>query len=147
MIKTERTISSARLLVCGLPGQRSERFLYAVSELNPCERENTHRGSLGPHHTPMPATDPTCPFLGHAPSVYTTFPNPADDDDEVGFDGPALALNGPLDLLATGDELDPNPAMGVGVGVGVVVGELEPTPFIQPSASSRFFIFLYTARG
>ena len=91
----------------------------------------------------MPATDPTCPFLEHAPSVYTTFPNPADDDDEVGFDDPALALNGPLDLLATGDELDPNPARGV----GVVVGELEPTPFIQPSASSRFFIFLYTARG
>src|SRR6266571_3942743 len=27
-ILTERTISSARLLVCGLPGQRSERFLH-----------------------------------------------------------------------------------------------------------------------
>jgi uncharacterized protein YceH (UPF0502 family) len=27
--QTERTISSARLLVCRLPGQRSERFLHA----------------------------------------------------------------------------------------------------------------------
>lgn len=143
--QTERTISSARLLVCVLPGQRSEIFLHAFSELDPCGRENTHRGSLGPHHTPMPATDPGCPLFEHAPSVYTTFPNPVDDDDEADFDGPALALSGALDLPATGDESDPNPAMGVGVGVDV--GKLESTPFIQPSASSRVLIFLYTARG
>lgn len=29
ILKTERTINSARLLVCGLFGQRSERFLHA----------------------------------------------------------------------------------------------------------------------
>ena len=33
---------------------------------------NTYRGSSTPHHTPMPATDPSCPFPEHAPSVYTT---------------------------------------------------------------------------
>jgi hypothetical protein len=33
---------------------------------------NTYRGSSTPHHTPIPATDPSCPFPEHAPSVYTT---------------------------------------------------------------------------
>jgi hypothetical protein len=41
----------------------------------------------------MPATDPACPFLEQAPSVYTTFPNPV-DNEEVDVDGPALALSG-----------------------------------------------------
>jgi hypothetical protein len=92
-------------------------------------RENTHRGSLGPHHTPMPATDPACPFLEQAPSVYTTFPKPF-DDDEVGFDGPALALSGAWDRPARSCDSDPDPAMGVGVGVIVNEddgGEHEPT--------------------
>ena len=34
--------------------------------------ESTYRWSSTPHHTPMPATDPSCPFPEHAPSVYTT---------------------------------------------------------------------------
>lgn len=98
------------------------------SELDACDRENTHRGSLGPHHTPMPATDPACPFLEQAPSVYTTFPNPVDEEEE-GFDGPALAPSGALDLPVTGSD----PAMGVGVGVIVNEdggGELESTAVV-----------------
>jgi hypothetical protein len=48
----------------------------------------------------MPATDPYCPFLEHAPSVYTTSSLAADiDDPDVAPDGPAttrdLAFEGP----------------------------------------------------
>jgi hypothetical protein len=48
----------------------------------------TYRGSSTPHHTPMPATDPSCPFPEHAPSVYTTSSAIADV-----LDGPAAACD------------------------------------------------------
>ena len=125
----------------------------------------------------MPATDPACPFLEQAPSVYTTSSNAFDDDDdEVRFNVPTRALSGVLDRPAWGGDSDPNPAVGVGEIVDEEdAGGLEPTevwlsdgrlsagsisgsdvvgctvssawsPFIHPSASSRVFIFLYTAR-
>jgi hypothetical protein len=85
----------------------------------------------------MPATDPACPFLEQAPSVYTTFPNPV-DEEEVDFDCPALALSGAWDRPATGCDSDPNPATGVGVGVTGDGGELE---------STKVFVWLWLSDG
>ena len=123
----------------------------------------------------MPATDPACPFLEQAPSVYTTSLN-AVDDDEVCFDGPARAFSGVLDRPAWGGDSDPLPAAGVGAIVdeeddgGLETTEvwlsdgrlsagsisesdvvecavpLASSPSIHLSASSRVFSFLYTAR-
>lgn len=74
----------------------------------------------------MPATDPACPFLEQAPSVYTTSSNTVDDEDPLGFDGPAVALSGALDRPARGSDSDPDPAAGVGAIVGEgFVGGLE----------------------
>ena len=54
--------------------------------------EVTYRGSSTPHHTPVPASEPSCPFPEHAPSVYTTSSAIADN-----LDGPAAACDLELD--------------------------------------------------
>jgi hypothetical protein len=54
--------------------------------------KGTYRGSSTPHHTPVPATDPSCPFPEQAPSVYTTSSAIADI-----LDGPAVACDLELD--------------------------------------------------
>ena len=78
----------------------------------------------------MPATDPACPFLEHAPSVYTTSSNPVDDEEDlVGFDGPALTLDDASDRPARGSDSDSETAAGVDANSGeeddTCVGVLE----------------------
>lgn len=71
------TTSSAACSVCG-PGHLSDRFL--VSDPNQPIRTTkegricAYLGSLGPHHTPIPAAGSMSgdPFPLHAPSEYTT---------------------------------------------------------------------------
>lgn len=46
----------------------------------------TYRASLAPHHTPIPATDPRCPFPEHAPSVYITTSLVVDEVDAEALD-------------------------------------------------------------
>jgi hypothetical protein len=145
----------------------TSRWVYVDGSI---KEGNTYRGSSTPHHTPMPATDPSCPFPEHAPSVYTTSSAVADV-----LDGPAtcnFVLDGsgavcvsdsdwPGVARLTVDEDEDtdtrppgrDPMEGLSLsskwysGFVFCLTGYGTACCIQASASSRDLIFLYFAQG
>jgi hypothetical protein len=136
---------------------------------------STYRESSTPHHTPMPATDPSCPFPEHAPSVYTTSSAVADILDcpgavcDLTLGRPGATCDSEPDskrdwLEAAGLTVDEDEGAGIRplgsdpIEVLVSLGEwfaglifcftgYGTARCIQASASSRVPSFLYLAQG
>ncbi len=132
--------------------------------------ESTYRGSSTPHQTPMPATDPNCPFLEHAPSVYTTssavvnIPDGPAALDEPGADRDSESdpkcdrLEAASLTLVEDEDAGARPLGSDPIEVLASPGEWSASltfcftgygtaRCIQASASSRVLSFLYLAQG